>query len=159
MGNILSYFVNNDDVEYEKERAKEEWGEEYIEEEDEEEEEEEDEEEGNLETFAEEERELLSLRINQSKTLEKLIEELSQYDKIRNPSTLQRVKSAWEKENFFLNKLTSGKLQVTYSRLSSSNFEHLYALVTVLSNPQIKDVCDVALPVKFNFEGLFKLII
>ena len=71
--------------------------------------------------------------------------------KIRdNEGAKERLLALWDKERGFLQRLEEGKLEANLSRLSSSNFPHLHALLCILQSPLIEDICDVVSPIEFT---------
>lgn len=97
--------------------------------------------------------EMLDLRFRQANELRTVIvEELCNLSvrKIREPQcSKERLLALWEKEKCFLQKMDNGDLEANVSRLSSSNFPHLHALLCIAQSPFIEDICEILFPIEF----------
>lgn len=99
------------------------------------------------------ENEMLELRFQQASELRVVLEEElcnMSVRKIRDAHCAkERLLTLWEKEKSFLQKMEEGDLETNQSRLSSSNFPHLHALLCIAQSPYIEDICEILFPIEF----------
>ena len=95
----------------------------------------------------------LEARLIQAQLLLQVIQDLTvgptALPKFRDPVAVEgRLHAQWQKEENFLRRMENGSIEANASRLASSNFPHLYALLCLLRSPFIHDVCDVLSPME-----------